>query len=110
MTKKEIIINSLGVFYITYGVFAMEYAVHRGKPVWALWFCYVALIVIGFGMLAKNSMLIASQLNAVSVSLIIWNIDFFSRIFTDQHWFGTTKYFFSNSLLLPARLISLEHF
>jgi len=108
--KKATILNNLGVFYIVYGIFAIEYAIYRNKPEWALWFCYIGLVVIGFAMLTRNSKLIASQLNLLIVYLAIWNIDFFSRLITGQHIFGTTKYFYEDHLLWPARLVSLEHF
>ena len=107
---KENILNALAVLFIVYGIFAMEYAVYRGKPEWVLWFCYVGLIIMGFGMLAKSSRIIVSQLNLLVIPLTIWLVDFFSRLFTGGHLFGTTKYFYDRDLLWPARLISLEHF
>ena len=102
-------LNVLGLFFIFFGTFSMDYAIWRTKPEWALWICYVAMVLIGFGILLRLSSLIASQLAIVGIPLLIWNIDFFYQLATRQPLWNVTNYFFSE--MLPAsRFISLEHF
>ncbi|OGY43270.1 MAG: hypothetical protein A2729_02425 [Candidatus Buchananbacteria bacterium RIFCSPHIGHO2_01_FULL_39_14] len=102
-------VDILGLFFFAYGAFAMSFAVFRGKPDWVLWFCYVGMILIGLGLLFRQPVLIASQLNLVVIPLIFWLVDFGYLATTGKTLYGITNYFFSE-LLWPARLISLEHF
>jgi|SRR3989339_491434 len=102
-------LNVLGLFFIFFGTFSMDYAIWRTKPEWALWICYVAMILIGFGILFRLPSLIASQLTIVGIPLTIWNIDFFYQFIVRQPLWNVTDYFFGE--MLPAsRFISLEHF
>lgn len=103
------LVNTLGLFFLAYGVFAVDYAIYRDEPSWAFWICYVGMVLIGIGLLIRNSKLVISQLYLLTVPLIIWLADFMSKIVTGEHWLGVTDYFFKE-LLLPARIISLEHF
>ena len=110
MTKrKTILLNVLGLFFLAYGVFAVDYAIYRDQPSWAFWVCYVGMVLIGIGLLVRNSKLVISQLYLLTIPLVIWLTDFTSKVVTNQHWLGVTDYFFKE-LLLPARIISLEHF
>ena len=102
-------LNALGLFFIFFGTFAMDYAIWRGKPEWAFWICYVAMVLIGFGALLRLPELIASQLVIVAVPLTVWNIDFLYQIISDKRLWGVTDYFFED-MLPVARVISFEHF
>ncbi len=106
---KNIIIISLGLFFIFFGAFAIDYAIWREKPEWAFWICYVAMVLIGFGALLRLPSLIASQVAIVFMPLAVWNIDFFYQIIFGQKLWGLTDYFFGE-MLPAARFISLEHF
>lgn len=106
---KSLLLNALGLFFLAYGVFAVDYAIYRDQPSWAFWICYVGMVLIGIGLLVRNSKLVVSQLYLLTFPLIIWLTDFTSKVVTGEHWLGVTDYFFKE-LLLPARLISLEHF
>lgn len=106
---KNIIITALGLFFIFFGAFAMDYAIWREKPEWAFWICYVAMIFIGLGALLRLPSLIASQVTIVAIPLAIWNIDFFYQIIFGQKLWGLTDYFFGD-MLPAARFISMEHF
>ncbi len=108
-TTRSVFLNILGFFFLIYGTFAMDYAVYRGKVSWIFWICYVGMVLIGMGIFFRQARLIASQLYIVTIPLLIWLTDFFSRLLTGEHWFGTTKYFFGD-LLPAARVVSLEHF
>ena len=107
--RRAVLLNSLALFFLIYGTFAMDYAVYRGQPSWIFWICYVGGVILGFGVFFRHSPLIASQLYILTVPVLIWLIDFLSRLVSNQHLFGTTRYFFEE-LLWPARLISLGHF
>ncbi|NUM25708.1 MAG: hypothetical protein HUU49_03770 [Candidatus Buchananbacteria bacterium] len=106
---KSALLNTLGLFFLFYGVYAIDYSVYRDHWSWVFWICYIGLVIMGAAILLRNSMVIISQLYILTIPLLIWLTDFFSRVFTGHHWFGTTDYFFEE-LLLPARIISLEHF
>ena len=86
----------------------MIYGVLRGEPILILWVCYIGMIIIGLGCLLKNRQLILSQLNILTIPLILWDIDFISFLITKQTFFGLTDYFFEETLII-ARAISLEH-
>lgn len=107
---KQKILVAIGIFFIAFGTLAMDYAIFRGQPSWILWSCYIGLIIIGLGALLQKGYLIASQLNILTLPLILWQIDFISYLFFDQYLFGLSQYFFSLELLPLARFISLEHF
>lgn len=100
----------IGFFFIIFGTFAMDYGIYMHEPSWVLWFCYIALVLIGFGIIYKSPKLIVSQLYIVTIPLIIWLIDFsYSIIFRENLW-GVTTYFFNKNLLLSAKVVALEHF
>ena len=106
---KQKTLIAIGIFFIAFGTFAMDYAIFRGEPSWLLWSCYIGLIIIGLGALLQKGYLIASQLNILTLPLILWQIDFIYYLFFDQYLFGISQYFFSPELLPLARFISLEH-
>ncbi|MEM3074381.1 MAG: hypothetical protein QW727_00335 [Candidatus Pacearchaeota archaeon] len=109
MKKKELIIKTLGVFFLFYGLFAIGFSIYRGKPDWIFWFCYISMTLIGIGALMKDGKLIASQINLVAGYLIVWDIDFFYLLIIGKPLWGVTDYFF-RELMPIARLISIEHF
>jgi len=105
---KNIILKVLGIFFIFYGISAMVYSILRGNPAWVFWLCYIGMILIGIGALTKNSFLIASQLNILTIPLVLWIVDFFLVLITGNGPLGIAQYFF-DEMLIVARLISLEH-
>jgi len=107
--KKELLIISLGSFFMFYGVFAMTLAITRGKASWILWMCYTGLFFIGIATLRKNGFIIGAFLNTVFLSLIIWNFDFIMHLITGESFWGVTNFFFEE-MTLAARFVSLEHF
>ncbi|MFH1053230.1 MAG: hypothetical protein V1740_02320, partial [Candidatus Woesearchaeota archaeon] len=102
-------VNSIGIFLICYGLFAIIYYIFKGQPSWIFWFCYLAMILIGIGALKKDGVLIASQLNLLIFPLIFWIIDFIFQFLAKKPLWGITDYFFEN-IYFGARIISLEHF
>jgi len=106
---KNILLNSLGVFFIFYGFFAMFNAYFfQSYPSGVFWFCYISMIIIGVGALFRNSYIIAVQTSILFIPLIIWNIDFFYYLFTNEVLFGIVEGFFLNEDTI-SRIVSLEH-
>ncbi|MFA6255008.1 MAG: hypothetical protein WC675_03145 [Patescibacteria group bacterium] len=104
----KVILISLGIFFIAFGTFAMDFGIYRGKPGWLLWLCYWGMVIIGFGILTKNGYLILSQINILTIPLLFWNIDFTHYLATGKDLWGITDYFFGE-MLKTARFISFEH-
>ena len=92
--KKEVIIKILGVFLIIFGLLAMIQAISKGEPILIFWICYIGMIIIGIGCLLNKSYLISSQLNIITIPLILWDIDFFSFLMSKSTLFGLADYFF----------------
>ena len=107
--NRSLLLNFLSFFFLIYGTFAMDYAVYQDNASWIFWICYVGLIMMGFGIWFRYARVIISQLYILTIPVVIWLVDFGSRLLTGTHWFGTTEYFFGD-LLPGARLVSLEHF
>lgn len=100
----------VGLFFIVFGTFTLDYVVYRDQPDWTLWICYVGLILIGLGILIKSPKLVISQLYILTVPVLIWLMDFFYTFITGNVLWGVTGYFFASDLLPAARIISLQHF
>lgn len=105
---KNIILNLIGIYFILLGIFSMVVAVYLNRPSLIVWFCYIGLILTGFGIFYRKDFLIVSQLNILLIPLIIWNIDFFYELFTGKSLIGITHYFFIETLIAP-RFITLQH-
>lgn len=105
---KNIILIASGILLSSYGLFAIGFAIYRGKPSWIFWFCYIAMIILGIGCFKKDGLLMASQINLVGFYLVFWNIDFYYQLITGNPLWNITDFFFKE-LLLIARIISLEH-
>lgn len=73
-----------------------------------LWFSYIGLIVLAIGCFKRDGSLIASQLNILIIPYIIWNIDFFTYLFSGASVWGTADYLFASGALL-GKIISLQH-
>lgn len=99
----------LGVAFILLGIAALANTLYRGNPQGILWFCYLGIIVIGIGMLKKKSLLILTQLNILSIPLIIWTIDFLYFIITGNEFLGIATYLFDPSFPTISKIISLQH-
>lgn len=105
---KKIILLLIGLFFIAFGIFAIDFGIYRGKPGWIFWLCYIGMVIIGFGILTKNSYLILSQLNLLAIPLLFWNTDFIYYLVTKKSLWDITDYFFSE-MMTAARFISFEH-
>lgn len=109
LALADIILTVLGIFMLTFGTWAMSYAIYHQHPAWSLWLCYIALIAMGYGAIIRAPFIIAAQLNILTIPILFWLADFFFHLFGYGNLLGLTNYYF-NDLLWGARIIGLEHF
>lgn len=105
---KSFVLTLIGTIYITLGILAFYNAIRYAETAGILWFSYIAFFLIGFGIITRNSYLIASQINIILISYIFWNIDFFYILITSNSLWGITNYFFLPGPLL-SKIITLQH-
>lgn len=101
-------IYAIGVFFILTGILAIFYALYNNHPESIFWFCYGSILLIGIGILIRNSTLISSQIYILLVPDLIWITDFIYYIFAGHSFFHIVDYFFEGNMTLPF-LISLQH-
>jgi hypothetical protein len=107
--NKNLILNSLGIFILMIGILAIIDSVLNHNYSQILWFCYIGLLLIGIGILLRNSWIITSQLNILILPLIFWNIDFFYRLIARVPLWGITNYFFLPETNIFSKIITLQH-
>ncbi len=95
MKKKveRVILTLIGIFILFIGITTISYNFYLGTVAKIFWLCYIGMILIGIGILRKDSFLIVSQLNLISLTLILWTIDFFSSIIFGINIFGLSSYY-----------------
>jgi|GEM_PF-519709 len=103
------LIKFFGIFFILLGIVALVNTLYQSKPESILWFCYLGIFLIGLGMLWKNPILVTSQLNILTIPLLIWTVDFIHFIVTGTSLLGIVDYFFNPDFPLFSRLISMQH-
>jgi len=106
--SKRIVLDLLGVLLLLWGVSAIANQLYLGNFYGILWLSYYTLILVGIGILTKNSFLINAQLVIILIPYIVWNIDFFYILFTGQQLWNIAGYFFNNVFLF-SNIITLQH-
>ncbi len=101
-------VRVLGVIYILISLLAYFNVFYYQRPESIFWFCYIGILIIGIGMLIKNSDLIKSQLYILTIPNIVWTIDFLSYLAGGDSFFGIAEYFFLAGPLLP-KIVTLQH-
>ena len=104
--REELGTDVVGVGLILVGVFAIGYNLFLGNFDAILWFCYLSLIITGFGIVAENGDVIVTQLNILTIPALIWTVDF-AFMLAGHSPFGITTYFWGEGLI--AKIISLQH-
>lgn len=71
----------------------------------------IALLVTVFGLWLENRLLVSTMAVGVLLPELVWNIDFFSHLFTTYNVFGVnlTSYMFNEEIPLFVRGLSLFH-
>ena len=106
--KREMVVLAIGVIFIVFGVAALINTIIQGNPTQILWICYSSLILLGIGILMRNSLLVVSQLNIITIPLLIWTADFIFFIINKQSFFGIVNYFFMPGPIL-SKIITTQH-
>lgn len=106
--KYDLILDAIGTFFIVLGILAIGAAISDGTLGVTFWLCYSSLLLIGIGVLKRDSPLITSQLNILTIPLTLWIIDFVTFIIFGHSAFGVVDYFFGEASLF-ARFISFQH-
>ncbi len=107
---KDTILLAMGALFLVWGLAATGHGIYMFGAGQVLWFCYLGLIILGIGILSKNSYFTASQVAVLAIPLIVWDIDFVYRFFTGISLFGITDYYFTGYFPLFSSIISLQHF
>ena len=107
--KVDFLLKFIGCFFFLIGIMGIILSIKIGSFDKVFWFCYIGLILMGIGAFRKDSNLITSQVNIMTIPLIIWSIDFFSILFFKISLFKISEYFFSPGFSFLSRLISLQH-
>jgi hypothetical protein len=84
------------------------YLKHYG-PANFLWFSDVALLVTSLGLWAESPLILSTTTIAVALPEILWNVDFFARLFTGRAPVGMAAYMFDRRLPGYLRGLSLFH-
>jgi hypothetical protein len=104
-----LILNLLGIVFLILGIGAIANSLYIENPSQIFWMCYLSLILIGFGILTRNSFLIVVQLNILAIPFIIWDVDFIYWIIFNRPLWGITDYFFLERTFTLGKIISLQH-
>lgn len=108
MLEKRYLRFTAGFILILIAIIAIFNSVSAKNPDQVLWFCYAALFIMGIGVITKNSTILVTELNILTIPFIFWIIDFFYVLFIGQPLWGITNYFFVPGELSP-KLVSLQH-
>lgn len=103
-------VNFIGTLFFIWGLGAVIYNIFKVEEGIApiLWMSYICLILLGIGILRKNSALIASQIAIIFIPYVFWNLDFFHHLITKESLFGITDYFFTPGNI-TGKIIALQH-
>jgi hypothetical protein len=107
--REDLILNCIGIFFLVFGILAILNSFYSGNPYQVFWLCYIGLILIGFGVLKRNSFIVMSQIYILTIPFLIWNVDFIYWIFVGDSLWGITDYFFIDKALNLGKIISLQH-
>ncbi len=109
MKKFDIVITLIGAYLFVLGILAIVNSIIHPEIANFLWLCYISLLVIGLGMLLRNSRLITLQLNIIFLPILVWNVDFFYRLLSGEQLWGITEYLFEGGLNSLGNFITLQH-
>ena len=108
MNHKRIILIFIGIIFVIFGLLAYFNAFYYENHYLIFWFCYLALLVIGIGLIFSEPRLILSQLYIVFIPDIIWGIDFISYLINGKSLMGIVDYFFLEGPI-PLKIVTMQH-
>ena len=106
--RYNALLIALGIVYILLSALAFYNALKYPGFTGILWFSYTAFVLVGVGLLTRNSYLLGSQLNIIMLPYLFWTVDFFYVLITNQSLFGITDYFFASEPLIN-QIVSIQH-
>ena len=104
----NIFLSVFGGIFILLGVIAIYNTVFWNVE-HIIWFSNIMLILIGYGLLARNSLLISSCVNIIAIPNTFWTLDFFYYLIFGKGLFGLIDYFFEPGWLLINKIVSIQH-
>ncbi|MEX0933022.1 MAG: hypothetical protein WDZ77_02915 [Candidatus Pacearchaeota archaeon] len=106
---NSFILDIIGFTLFALGVAAVANSLFIKNPTQIFWGCYLGLLIMGIGIIKRNSFLIMSQVYILAIPMIIWDMDFLHYLILNQPLWGITDYFFLERNLDLSKAISLQH-
>lgn len=103
------LLNIYGTLLLSIGILAIINSLYLQNPSQIFWMCYISLILMGIGILIRNSFLVMSQVYILAIPVAIWDIDFLYQLLTQQPLLGLTDYFFQETTTTLSNIITLQH-
>ena len=107
--NKQLILDIIGFVLFSLGIAAIANSFFIQNPTQILWSCYLGLVIMGIGIIKRNSFLIMSQVYILALPVLVWDIDFLYHLIFNAPLFGITDYFFTDKVFNLSKLISLQH-
>ena len=105
---KSHFITAAGIIFLFFGIGAWINSIVMNDVGKLIWMCYLSLIIMGVGVLRRDSFMMMSQVYILSLPIVVWDADFLFHLFTGHTLFGITDYFFVESFNF-GKFISLQH-
>lgn len=107
--KNKILASVIGSYFLILGIVAIAKSLYRETPFQLFYACYIGLVLIGMGILAKKSVIVLSQIYILAIPLLIWTVDFLYLLAFKQPLWNITNYFFSVDSSLLDKFVTLQH-
>jgi hypothetical protein len=107
MTKKELILDILGWFFLVLGIVSVITHVFFGNWRYTVWFCNHSMIITGIAVLCRNRFWLTAMLNWSLIPLSLWTIDFIGKVVFNVSILGMTEYMFVG--LGWMNIVGLQH-
>ena len=92
--NKDVLLNIIGVLLILFFVIRTIFLIKDGSFQDIFWLCNHAPLIFGIAILFRSSFWITAEISFVFIGVLVWVIDYFSKIIFDFHIFGSTAYLF----------------
>lgn len=92
--NKDALLNIIGILLILFFVIRVIFLIKNGTLEHIFWLCNHAPLIFGIAILFRSSFWITAEISFVFAGVLIWVIDYLSKIFFSVHIFGSTSYLF----------------
>ncbi len=107
MKRKEWILDFIIlIFSLTFFIVIISFLQEKNYYSF-FWVCYIAIPILIFGLIKRNSNIILSQVIILAIPDLLWIIDFFYLIITGHVLIGVTTFRITTPLIDQIR--SLQH-